>query len=74
MAIVEPIPGGAQCGSLTPKPGAAVRGNNLPAAAWKIAGLVECPEKLAAMKSAAAGMARPQAARVIVEDALGLLN
>jgi hypothetical protein len=35
---------------------------------------VECPEKLAAMKRAAAGMTRPQAARVIVEDALGLLN
>lgn len=46
----------------------------LPAAAWKMAALVECPEKLAAMKRAAAGMARPQAAQVIVEDALGLLN
>ena len=38
------------------------------------AGLLECPEKLAAMKRAAAEMARPDAARVIVEDALGLLH
>jgi hypothetical protein len=44
------------------------------AAPCKIAGLLECPEKLAAMKRAAAAMARPDAERVIVEDALGLLH
>jgi UDP-N-acetylglucosamine:LPS N-acetylglucosamine transferase len=75
MAIVEPIPGQeSRNADHLLEAGVAVRCNNLPAAAWKIAGLLECPEKLAAMKRAAAAMARPDAARVIVEDALGLLH
>ena len=75
MAIVEPIPGQeSRNADHLLEAGAAVRCNNLPAAPWKIAGLLECPEKLAAMKSAATEMARPDAARLIVEDALGLLH
>ena len=75
MAIVEPIPGQeSRNADHLLEAGAAVRCNNLPAAPWKIAGLLECPEKLGAMKRAAAKMARPDAARVIVEDALGLLH
>ncbi len=75
MAIVEPIPGQeSRNADHLLEAGAAVRCNNLPAAPWKIAGLLQCPEKLATMKSAAAKMARPDAARVIVEDALGLLH
>jgi processive 1,2-diacylglycerol beta-glucosyltransferase len=75
MTIVEPIPGQeSRNADHLLEAGAAVRCNNLPAAPWKIAGLLECPEKLAAMKSAAVKMARPDAARVIVEDALGLLH
>jgi processive 1,2-diacylglycerol beta-glucosyltransferase len=75
MAIVEPIPGQeSRNADHLLEAGAAVRCNNLPAAPWKIAGLLECPEKLTAMKRAAAGMARPDAAHVIVEDALGLLH
>ena len=75
MAIVEPIPGQeSRNADHLLEAGVAVRCNNLPAAPWKIAGLLECPEKLAAMKRAAAEMARPDAARVIVEDALGLLH
>jgi processive 1,2-diacylglycerol beta-glucosyltransferase len=75
MAIVEPIPGQeSRNADHLLEAGAAVRCNNLPAAPWKIAGLLGCPEKLAAMKGAAAGVARPDAARVIVEDALGLLH
>jgi processive 1,2-diacylglycerol beta-glucosyltransferase len=75
MAIVEPIPGQeSRNADHLLEAGAAVRCNNLPAAPWKIAGLLECPERLAAMKSAAAKMARPDAARVIVEDALRLLH
>jgi processive 1,2-diacylglycerol beta-glucosyltransferase len=54
--------------------GAAIRCNNLPAAAWKIAALLDQPEKLGAMSKAAAAMARPGAAREICEDTLGLLH
>jgi len=54
--------------------GAAVRCNNLPAAAWKIAMLQDQPERLASMKRAVGQMARPEAASRIVEDALGLLH
>jgi len=75
MALVEPIPGQEQRNAdHLLEAGAAVRCNNLPAAAWKIAGLLDRPEKLAAMKRAAKEMARPGAARAIVEDALGLLH
>ncbi len=51
-----------------------MRCNNLPAAAWKIAMLLDQPERLAGMKRAASQMERPEAARRIVEDALGLLH
>jgi len=54
--------------------GAAIRCNNLSAAAWKIAMLLDQPERLASMKKAARQMARPAAASRIVEDALGLLH
>jgi processive 1,2-diacylglycerol beta-glucosyltransferase len=75
MALVEPIPGQEERNAdHLLEAGAAVRCNNLPAAAWKIAGVLERPDKLAAMKCAAVGMARPGAARAIVEDALGLLH
>ncbi len=75
MALVEAIPGQeARNADHLLEAGVAVRCNNLPAAAWKIASLLDRPEKLLAMKSAAAEMARPGAARVIVEDALGLLH
>jgi processive 1,2-diacylglycerol beta-glucosyltransferase len=75
MALIEPIPGQeARNADHLLEAGAAVRCNNLPAAAWKIAGLLERPEKLAAMKNAAAELAHPHAARVIVQDALGLLH
>jgi UDP-N-acetylglucosamine:LPS N-acetylglucosamine transferase len=36
--------------------------------------LLDQPERLASMKRAANQMARPRAARKIVEDALGLLH
>jgi len=42
--------------------------------AWKIAMLPDQPERLASMKRAASKLARPEAARKIVEDALGLLH
>jgi len=75
MALVEPIPGQEERNAdHLLEGGAAIRCNNLPAAAWKIAHLVDQPEKLAAMKRAAKTMAKPAAARVIAQNALGLLH
>ena len=75
MALVEPIPGQEERNAdHLLEAGAAIRCNNLPAAAWKIATLVDQPEKLRAMKQAARAMAHPDAARVIALDALGLLH
>jgi processive 1,2-diacylglycerol beta-glucosyltransferase len=75
MALVEPIPGQEERNAdHLLEAGAAIRCNNLPAAAWKIATLVDQPEKLRAMKQAARAMAHPDAARVIAQDALGLLH
>ena len=75
MALVEPIPGQeARNADHLLEAGAAIRCNNLPAAAWKIAVLLDQPERLAGMRRAASEMAQPEAARRIVEDALGLLH
>ncbi|MGB8493818.1 MAG: glycosyltransferase [Candidatus Acidiferrum sp.] len=75
MALVEPIPGQeARNADHLLDAGAAIRCNNLPAAAWKIAMLLDQPERLAGMRRAASELARPEAARRIVEDALGLLH
>ena len=75
MALVEPIPGQEERNAdHLLEAGAAVRCNNLPAAAWKIATLVDQPEKLRAMKQAARAMGHPEAARVIAQDALRLLH
>ena len=75
MVLVEPIPGQEERNAdHLLEAGVAIRCNNLPAAAWKIAKLVDQPEKLAAMKRAARAMARPDAARVIAQDALELLH
>jgi processive 1,2-diacylglycerol beta-glucosyltransferase len=54
--------------------GAAIRCNNLPAAAWKIAALLENAPRLARMRDATRGMARPGAAAAIAEDALRLID
>jgi processive 1,2-diacylglycerol beta-glucosyltransferase len=75
MALVEPIPGQEERNAdHLLEAGAAIRCNNLPAAAWKIASLFDQPEKLRAMRQAALAMAHPDAARVIAQDALGLLH
>jgi processive 1,2-diacylglycerol beta-glucosyltransferase len=75
MILIEPIPGQEERNAdHLLEAGAAIRCNNLPAAAWKIGSLLENPERLRAMSEAAKKMARPNAARVIAEDALGLLH
>jgi len=75
MVLVEPIPGQEERNAdHLLEAGTAIRCNNLPAAAWKIGNLVDKPGKLAAMKEATRRLARPDAARVIAQDALGLLH
>jgi processive 1,2-diacylglycerol beta-glucosyltransferase len=75
MAVVAPIPGQEERNTdHLLEGGAAVRCNNLPAAAWKIASLLDDPPRLARMREAARSLARPHAAREIAADALGLLD
>jgi processive 1,2-diacylglycerol beta-glucosyltransferase len=75
QVLIEPIPGQEERNAdHLLEAGAAIRCNNLPAASWKIASLLDNPGRLQEMRAAATSMARPAAARAIVEDALGLLN
>ena len=75
MALIEPIPGQEERNSdHLLEAGAAIRCNNLPAAAWKIAALLDDSERLARMRAAAKSLGRPGAASAIAEDALTLLN
>jgi processive 1,2-diacylglycerol beta-glucosyltransferase len=75
MALIEPIPGQEERNAdHLLEAGAAIRCNNLPAAAWKIAALLDDPARLRRMQEAARNMARPGAAAVIAEDALTLVD
>lgn len=75
MALVEPIPGQEERNAdHLLEAGAAIRCNNLPAAAWKIAALLDDLPRLARMREAAQGMAKPRAAANIAEDALRLID
>ena len=75
MALIEPIPGQEfRNADHLLENGAAIRCNNLPAAAWKIAKLMDDPARLTALREATAQMARPNAAADIAEDALRLLH
>src|SRR5579859_1609853 len=75
MALIEPIPGQEERNAdHLLEEGAAIRCNNLPAAAWKIAGLLNDPQRLARMQEAAHKLGRPNAAAEIAADALKLLD
>jgi processive 1,2-diacylglycerol beta-glucosyltransferase len=75
MALIEPIPGQEERNSdHLLEAGAAIRCNNLPAAAWKIAALLDDSARLARMREAARGLGRPGAASAIAEDVLTLLD
>jgi len=75
LAIVEPIPGQeSRNADHLLEAGAAIRCNNLPAAAWKIAKLLDAPDRLASMGEAARLLGRPNAAADIAQDALRLLD
>jgi len=75
MALIDPIPGQEERNAdHLLEEGAAIRCNNLPAAAWKIAGLLNDPLRLTRMKEAARKLSRPNAAAEIAADALKLLD
>ena len=75
MALIQPIPGQEERNAdHLLEGGAAIRCNNLPAAPWKIAGLLDAPARLAGMKEAARKLGRPNAAADIAEDALRLVD
>jgi len=75
MALIEPIPGQEERNAdHLLEAGAAIRCNNLPAAGWKIAGLLDDSARLARMREAARAMGKPGAAAAIAEDALRLLD
>jgi processive 1,2-diacylglycerol beta-glucosyltransferase len=75
MALIEPIPGQEERNAdHLLEAGAAIRCNNLPAAAWKIAGLLNNPPQLERMRQAASQMGRPGAAAAIAKDTLRLLD
>jgi len=75
MALIEPIPGQEERNAdHLLEEGAAIRCNNLPAAAWKIAVLLGDPQRFARMKEAARKLGRPNAAAEIAADALKLVD
>jgi processive 1,2-diacylglycerol beta-glucosyltransferase len=73
LVIVNPIPGQEERNSdHLLEQGAAIRCNNLPVLAYKIDCLLDDPSRMAAMRESARRLARPHAARDIVEKALAL--
>ena len=75
MVLIEPIPGQEERNAdHLLEAGVAIRCNNLPVAAWKVAALLDDPARLKRMQEAASRMARPNAAAEIAEDALALVN
>jgi processive 1,2-diacylglycerol beta-glucosyltransferase len=75
MALIEPIPGQEfRNADHLLEEGVAIRCNNLPAAAWKIARLLDDHQRMEEMRQAAMRMARPNAAADVAEDALRLLH
>ncbi len=75
MALIEPIPGQEERNAdHLLEAGAAIRCNNLPAAPWKIAKLLDDPARLTKMRDAARGMGKPGAAGAIAEDSLRLVD
>ena len=75
MALIEPIPGQEERNAdHLLEAGAAIRCNNLPAAAWKIAALLDDAPRLNRMRDAARKLGQPGAAATIAEDALRLIN
>ena len=73
LVIVNPIPGQEERNSdHLLEQGAAIRCNNLPVLGYKIDRLLDDPARAAAMRESARRLARPHAAREIIEKALTL--
>jgi processive 1,2-diacylglycerol beta-glucosyltransferase len=67
MVIVNPIPGQEERNAdYLLEEGAAIRGNNLPALAWKLDRLLDDTSRLVALRANAQRIARPHAARDVV--------
>ena len=75
MVLIDPIPGQEERNAdHLLEAGAAIRCNNFPVAAWKVATLLDDPARLKQMQEAARRMARPKAAADIAQDALALVH
>jgi len=75
MVLIDPIPGQEERNAdHLLEAGAAIRCNNLPVAAWKVATLLDDSTRLRQMQEAARRIARPNAAAEIAQDALALVN
>ena len=75
IALIEPIPGQEERNAdHLLEAGAAIRCNNLPAAAWKIAALLDDSARLEKMREAARRMGKPNSAANIAQDALRLID
>lgn len=75
MALIDPIPGQEERNAdHLLEAGVAIRCNNLPVAAWKIASLLDDPARLQRMQDAVRKTAKPHAAAVIAQDALTLVD
>jgi processive 1,2-diacylglycerol beta-glucosyltransferase len=73
LVIVNPIPGQEERNSdHLLEQGAAIRCNNLPVLGYKIDRLLDDPARMGAMRESARRLARPHAARDIVQKALTL--
>ena len=75
FCVVNPIPGQEERNSdHLLEEGAAVRCNNLPALAYKLDRLLADPARFALMRENALRLARPHAARAVVERLAALLH
>lgn len=75
FCVVNPIPGQEERNSdHLLEEGVAVRCNNLPALAYKLDRLLADPARFAAMRANALRLARPHAARSVVEKLVSLVN
>ncbi len=73
MVIVNPIPGQEERNAdHLLEEGTAIRCNNLPVLAYKIDRLLDDPERLAAMHADVRRLARPNAARNVVQTSLSV--
>jgi processive 1,2-diacylglycerol beta-glucosyltransferase len=73
MVIVNPIPGQETRNSdYLLESGSAIKANNLPTLAYKVALLLDEPARLAQVKANVARIARPQAAYEVARQVLGM--